>query len=249
VPQHRFVHFIENHDQVANSGDGSRVRTRTSPGRYRAMTALMILMPGVPMLFQGQEFGATTPFLYFADHNPELAAAVRKGRAEFVSQFASLATPAMTDTLAPPDDESTFARSKLDWTEFDRHVAWRRFFKDLLEVRAHDVAFASATPGDVDGAVLAHEAFVLRYFTGGSSDERLLLVNLGPDLIAPSLAEPLIAPPAGHEWRTRWSSESPDYGGAGSPEVVSVDGWRIAGHSAVVLRAEEIDGGHRANRR
>src|SRR5690606_19481079 len=63
-----FVNFIENHDQIGNTGDGSHMHRRTSPGRLRAMTAYTMLAPGTPMLFQGQEFGASTPFLYFADH-------------------------------------------------------------------------------------------------------------------------------------------------------------------------------------
>ena len=62
----------------------------TSPARWRAMTALLLLAPGTPMLFQGQEFSASAPFLYFADHDPELAEAVRKGRAEFLTQFPSI---------------------------------------------------------------------------------------------------------------------------------------------------------------
>ena len=74
-----FVNFIENHDQLANTGDGSRLRASTTAGRYRAMSALFLLMPGTPLLFQGQEFGASAPFLFFADHRPELAAAVQKG--------------------------------------------------------------------------------------------------------------------------------------------------------------------------
>ena len=77
----QFVTFIENHDQVANSARGERLRLLTSPGRYRAMTALLLLMPGTPMLFQGQEFGSTRPFLFFADHAGQLGKDVRKGRA------------------------------------------------------------------------------------------------------------------------------------------------------------------------
>ena len=70
---------LENHDQVANTLRGARLPTLTSPGRLRAMTALTLLAPGTPMLFQGQEFGSTRPFLYFADHDGELAKAVRDG--------------------------------------------------------------------------------------------------------------------------------------------------------------------------
>ena len=72
--------FLQNHDQIANSGRGCRVHELTSPGRYRAMTALLLLAPGTPMLFQGQEFAASTPFLYFADLAGELADAVDAGR-------------------------------------------------------------------------------------------------------------------------------------------------------------------------
>jgi 1,4-alpha-glucan branching enzyme len=84
------VTFAQNHDQVANTGSGDRVSRLTSPGRLRALTALLLLMPGTPMLFQGQEFEASTPFLFFADLGQELAETVRKGRAEFLRQFASL---------------------------------------------------------------------------------------------------------------------------------------------------------------
>ena len=246
LPSNAFVNFIENHDQVANTGDGSRVRTRTSPGRYRAMTALTLLMPGTPMLFQGQEFGASAPFLYFADHKPELAAAVRKGRAEFVSQFPSIAADDMLQRLAAPEDERTFLRCKLDWSEFHRHEAWRRLHADLIALRFGEAAFSSAAQTDVDGAVLAAEAFALRFFA--AAGDRLLLINLGPDLERPSFAEPLLAPPAGCQWQLQWSSEAADYGGGGTPTVSGADGWRMPGHAAVVLRPEKTNGGNRATR-
>ena len=232
-----FVNFIENHDQLANCGDGSRTHKTTTPGRYRAMSALFILMPGTPMLFQGQEFGASAPFRYFADHHPELAAAVQKGRAEFLAQFPSLASPEMQRRLPPPHDVHTFESTILDWREYETHVEHRRLYEDLLLVRKTDRVFADQTRGQVDGAVLAAEAFALRYFASDPADERLLCVNLGADLVAGSFAEPLVAPPDGFEWRVRWSSEDPQYGGTGTPEVVGQRGWKLPGHSAVLLEA------------
>jgi maltooligosyltrehalose trehalohydrolase len=243
-----FVNFIENHDQLANSGDGSRVRLRTTPGRYRAMTTLLLLMPGTPMLFQGQEFGATAPFHYFADHNPELAKAVQKGRAEFIAQFPSLASPELQERLPPPHALETFERCKLDWNEYDTHVTQRRLCEDLLALRRSEVAFHAQAPGAVDGAVLAAETFVLRFTTPHEQDERLLVVNFGPDLVADSFAEPLVAPPERSRWVVQWSSERPDYGGGGTPPVVTEQGWRIPGHSAIVLRPETDHGGDGANR-
>ena len=230
-----FVNFIENHDQLANCGDGSRLHTRTSPGRYRAMTALFILMPGTPMLFQGQEFGSSSSFQYFADHRPELAVAVQKGRAEFVAQFPSLASPEQQQLLPAPHDPRTFERSVLDWSEYESHTQHRRLHEDLLSLRRHHIAFSVQAEGAVDGAVLAAEAFVLHYSTEEPQDERLLIVNLGPDLVESSLPEPLLAPPEGFSWRVHWSSEAARYGGGGTTEAVTADGWRIPGHSAVVL--------------
>ena len=83
-----------------------RRHATTSPGRYRAMSALFILMPGTPLLFQGQEFGASAPFLFFADHRPELTLPVQEGRAEFLSQFPSLASAEMRKRLAMRYSES-----------------------------------------------------------------------------------------------------------------------------------------------
>lgn len=247
VPPAAFVNFIENHDQVANSGDGSRIHTRTSPGRYRAMTALLLLMPGTPLLFQGEEFGASSPFLYFADHEGGLALAVQKGRAEFVAQFPSLASAAAQAALPIPHDPATFERCKLRWDERDRHVTHRRLHEDLLALRRDDVAFHQQRPGAVDGAVLTDEAFVLRYTTPDPRDERVLVVNFGSDLDVPTFAEPLLAAPDGYVWTLRWSSEHPEYGGLGVPDVFSGARSEIPGHSATVLAPmESRHGGTRA---
>src|SRR6185436_9557828 len=90
LPARSFVSFLQNHDQVANSAAGLRLHELTDLGRLRALTALLLLGPATPMLFQGQEFGASAPFLYFADHGRELAEQVRRGRADFLKQFPSL---------------------------------------------------------------------------------------------------------------------------------------------------------------
>jgi maltooligosyltrehalose trehalohydrolase len=236
-----FVNFIENHDQVANSGDGSRLARKTTPGRFRALSALCLLMPGTPMLFQGQEFCSSQPFLYFADHKPELAAAVQKGRAEFVAQFPSLASAQMQAALAAPHDPDTFQRCKLDWSERQTHESTWRMHRDLLALRRTEVAFSQTARGRVDGAVLAAEAFVLHFEAERGEDERLLVVNFGADLVAASFAEPLVAPPAGMQYAVRWSSEDPEYGGVGTPEIVNADGFRIPGHAAMVLRPVPIE--------
>jgi len=234
LPRPAFVTFIQNHDQIANSGKGLRAHKLTSPGRHKAMTALMILGPGTPMLFQGQEFAADSPFHYFADHEPWLAEKVEEGRGEFLAQFPSLATPEMRACLMTPHSEETFRRCKLDHGQREAHSETWDLHRDLLRLRREDRVFSAQRVGGLDGAVLAEEAFVLRFF-GEDGDDRLLLVNLGRDLNLDVVPEPLLAPPLGKEWDLLWSSESNRYGGCGTAPVEARDAWHIPGHAAVVL--------------
>jgi maltooligosyltrehalose trehalohydrolase len=186
------------------------------------------------MLFQGQEFAASAPFLFFADHAVGLADAVRKGRVEFLAQFPGLATPEVRARLADPADPATFERCKLDLAERGRHVEAHRLHTDLLQVRRDDGVFGSRPHRHVEGAVLGPDAFVLRFF-GGSGDDRLLLVNLGPDLHLPEAPEPLLGPPEGRAWRLMWSSEDACYGGSGIGPVEHDRGWSLPGEAAVAL--------------
>ena len=231
------VNYLQNHDQVANSASGLRLAALTSPGRMRALTALLLLAPGTPMLFQGQEFAASSPFLFFADHHGELAAAVRRGRAEFVTQFPSIATPEAQARLADPCDRATFERCKLDDGERERNREAFALHRDLLRLRRDEPCFRAQRREDIDGAVLGAEAFVLRFFAP-DDDDRLLVVNLGRDLHAWPSPEPLLAPPAGTRWAALWSSEDPRYGGPGASDLETREGWRIPGHAASVLRPE-----------
>ena len=164
-----FVVFLQNHDQIANSGGGQRCHALASPGCLRAMTAYFLLMPGIPMLFQGQEFGASTPFFFFADHEGELAGAVRDGRREFLAQFPSLAGAEMQALLTDPGAIATFRRSVLDHGERQRHAAIYDLHRDLLALRREDSALGRR-PVCVDGAVLAEQAWMLRYFDEGGAE-------------------------------------------------------------------------------
>jgi maltooligosyltrehalose trehalohydrolase len=240
IPPAGFVNYIQNHDQIANSGSGLRLHCLTSPGRYRAVTALMLLAPGTPMLFQGQEFASSSPFLYFADHPPELAAAVRKGRAEFLTQLRSAATPEMQRLLPDPRSRETFERCKLDPSEREHHADVYALHCDLLRLRKEDGAFAGQRAGAFDAAVLGFEAFLIRFFNEKTGD-RLLLVNLGLDLHLRTAPEPLLAPPEKQCWKTLWSSESPRYGGSGTAPLETDEGWRIPGHAAVVLFPQPLE--------
>jgi len=229
-----FVNFIQNHDQIANSARGLRAHRLTSPARLRAMTALMLLMPGTPMLFMGQEFAASAPFHYFADHEAGLAEKVRRGRMEFLAQFRSIATRETRKRLPDPVSPETFERCKLDLSEREAHREVYELHRDLLSLRREDPVFSAQEPRALDGAVLSAEAFVLRFF-GPDGDDRLLVVNLGGDLGLNPAPEPLLAPPPGRVWRTLWSSEDYRYGGTGTPPLETRNNWCVPGEAAVAL--------------
>jgi len=235
LPPESFVLYLQNHDQIANTGRGERMQCLTSPGRLRAMTALLLLAPATPMLFQGQEFGASAPFYYFSDHDPELARLVKEGRTEFTRQFRSLATAEMQAQVQDPGNPSVFERCKLDLGERERHRPLYDLHKDLLRLRREDKVFAAQKPGGLDGSVLAEECLLLRFF-GEAGDDRLLVVNFGRDVHLDPAPEPLLAPPEGMVWDILWSSENPRYGGTGTPPPDSEDNWRMLGHAAVALR-------------
>jgi maltooligosyltrehalose trehalohydrolase len=235
LPPEAFVNFIQNHDQVANSARGERVHALSSPGIFRAITALLLLGPATPMLFMGQEFGASAPFLYFADMPESLAREVEKGRRKFLSQFRTLAEPEVQRLLARPDDPRTFQRCKLDFAERERHREIYRLHKDLLELRRNDGRLRLQIPRGLDGAVLGNRAFVLRFFSSPAGDDRLLLINLGCDIRYDPAPEPLLAPTDGDPWKILWSSENVAYGGNGTPPLENEDGWWIPGAAAILL--------------
>jgi len=240
LPAERFVTYLENHDQVANTARGARLATGVDAGRLRAMTALLLLGPSTPMLFQGQEWGSTRPFLYFADHDAKLAPKVAAGRLDFLSQFPSLASEAIRAQVPAPGAAETFAACKLDWSERERHASTVALHRDLLRLRREDPAFAAGRRELMHAAVLADQALALRFIS--PDGDRLLIVNLGRDLRLASVAEPLLAPPVGGRWRTAWSSEDPRYGGGGTAPVETDEGLRLPGHAAIVLAPQREQG-------
>ncbi len=236
----QFVNYLQNHDQVANSADGLRTHALSSPGRWRAMTALLLLGPQTPLIFQGQEFAASTPFFYFNDAPADEAESVRQGRARFLSQFRSLATAQMQERLVDPCDEATFERSRLELSERGSHPEAYALHRDLLRLRRDEQALRVGSRADFDATTLGPDALAIRYLADGQQ-ARLLVVNLDRDLRRPSIAEPLVAPPAGYRWNVAWSSEDPRYGGNGTPAVDTDEGWFIPGESAILFHPIRMD--------
>jgi maltooligosyltrehalose trehalohydrolase len=235
LPKPAFVNFIQNHDQVANSARGQRLQELVSAARIRALTGVLLLGPGTPMLFQGQEFASSAPFLFFADYEDKLAKSIRLGRRDFMKQWDSLRNPEMEPYFADPCSRQTFDRCKLDFSERESHRGWYDFHSDLLKLRREDKIISQQAKWGLDGAVLGPEAFLIRFFSPGFREDRLLVVNLGADLLLNQIPNPLTAAPDGREWHVVWSSEDPRYGGNCAVELPGRANWRIHGQSALVL--------------
>jgi maltooligosyltrehalose trehalohydrolase len=236
------VTFLQNHDQIANSGRGWRIHKLCSYGQYKAMTAVCLLGPGTPMLFQGQEFAASSPFVFFADHNGDLAEKVRAGRADFLHQWRSLAAGQLT--FDDPCSRETFEKCKLDLSERGKHAETSALHRDLLQLRKSEAVF-SRQDRQFDGAIVAPETVVARFFSEGYRDDRLLVVNLGVELHLNPSPEPLLGPPADTVWEIQWSTEDPHYGGNGTAPLDSELNWIIPAHAAVVLRPAKKKEGNR----
>lgn len=234
LPSWRFVSYLQNHDQVANSAHGLRLPQLTSPGRYRALTTLWLLGPATPMLFMGQEFASSTPFMYFADHEIDIAQLVREGRWEALRRFPRIAgREGAAVQLADPSSRNTFLTSKLDWSEREKNQADWVLHRDLLQLRKTDPTFSRQENAALQGAVIGDESFILRWVIGGS-DDRLLIVNLGRDAGWAPAAQPLIAAPQGFQWQLKFSSDDEIYGGSGTA-MLNTKSWYIPGHAAILL--------------
>ncbi len=240
LPATAFVHFLQNHDQVANSAAGARVDQMTSPGRLRAMTALWLLSPQTPLFFQGQEFAASSPFLFFADHEGDQARQVALGRGKFLSQFPSLKSPEAQNALPDPADRRNFERCRLDFSERQSHGRIYQLHQDLLRLRRDDPVFNRQRSDLLDAAPLGPDGLVIRFFEDQGCD-RLLVVNFGLDLHQTPCPEPLLALPRERNWQLLWSSNRFEYGGFGPLSPVTEEGWLIPGESASVLIAAPRD--------
>lgn len=141
LPPTAFVSFSQTHDQVGNRALGERLVQIAPAHRLRAVSACLLLAPAPPLLFMGEEFAATTPFLFFCDFGPELGAAVTRGRREEFRRFERFRDPEAQSRIPDPNEPATFARSKLRWEEPGRtpHAEWLAFYRELLALRSRHV--------------------------------------------------------------------------------------------------------------
>jgi len=141
LPPTAFVSFLQTHDQVGNRAFGERLHALAEPARERAALACLLLAPQIPMLFMGEEYAASTPFLFFCDFGAELAAAVREGRRAEFARFAAFGDPAARERIPDPGAPATFEASKLRWEERERtpHAERLALVRELIGLRRRHI--------------------------------------------------------------------------------------------------------------
>ena len=194
IPAWRFLGYLQNHDQIGNRAQGDRSSHLLDPDQLRLAAALVLTSPFVPMLFQGEEWGASTPFQYFTDHQDAgLGRAVSEGRR---SEFAYFGWG--PDDVPDPQDRGTFERSKLDWDELQRepHCSLLEWHRELIRLRRSHPDLGPGSFADLSVTF--------------SEDDRWLVIDRGAVVIAANLSGDKTAVPVNREISRVLASSPPD---------------------------------------
>jgi maltooligosyltrehalose trehalohydrolase len=212
IESEHFVHCISNHDQVGNRAYGDRLNKVVPAAAYRAASALLLTGPYTPMLFMGQEWAASTPFLYFTNHHDELGRGVTEGRRKEFADFSDFRDPKKRSRIPDPQALTTFTNSKLIWTELEQspHAETLRLYDDFLRFRRTKLQERSRDCWLV--AQVSRRAIALRYRRRKQGDILILAQLLADETILEPTNE-LVRPAQGRTWRFEISSNERTYGG------------------------------------
>jgi 1,4-alpha-glucan branching enzyme/maltooligosyltrehalose trehalohydrolase len=225
LPPQAFIAFLQCHDQIGNRAFGERITQIASGPAVRAAIAVVLLTPAIPMLFMGEEFGATSPFLFFCDFSGELGQAVTQGRRHEFARFTRFSGPAARLAIPDPNAEETFLASKLDWSTLDgaAEAAWLAYYRRLLKLRREVIMprLRGMEAGSGKAEIFAPSVLQVRWRLGDGSVLRLtanfaneearlpeskeipgeILFETMPENSAPCHLSP---------WEVRWTLQPPD---------------------------------------
>jgi maltooligosyltrehalose trehalohydrolase len=186
LPPTAFVLFLQNHDQIGNRAFGERLTTLAEPAALEAAIALLLLSPQIPLLFMGEEDASRTPFLFFTDHNAELAAAVRDGRRNEFARFPAFADPATRERIPDPNAPRTFEAS-VPHADPEAGLARRTLYRRLLALRQSEIVPRLDGASAIEARAIGERA-VRACWRLGDGAVLTLAMNLGQD------AAPVSAP-------------------------------------------------------
>jgi maltooligosyltrehalose trehalohydrolase len=231
LPPRAFCYCISNHDQVGNRAFGERLTASCPPAAYRAASALLCLVPYTPLLFQGQEWAASTPFLYFTDHHAELGRLVTEGRRREFKGFGAFADEASIQRIPDPQAETTFLASKLRWEEAvaGEHAAMRALYREALRLRREEPALRSHDRAQWHVLDFGEGKLALRFQSADGADKCLVLCNLverrataEENSVRDVLTHPHLHPGVGQHWDLIFDSNAAKFQGA-APAAAAED--------------------------
>ena len=229
-PAHAFVFCTENHDQVGNRALGERLAHLVDRERYLLASTVLLFAPETPMLFQGQEFAASTPFQFFTEHNEELGRLVTEGRRNEFKGFSAFADPKLRERIPDPQAEETFRRSTLVLAERERNRDVYELYRWLLHLRRDDPVLRVQDRLATRARAIGDDVLVVHRRHGEAA--RLLLVNFGDAPAGPGRgALGSLDPDGTVEWRVLW--QTPNV--ASPPDATDLAGLVVPPRSALIL--------------
>lgn len=155
LPPTAFIHFLQNHDQVGNRAIGDRLHTTADDETYRALTAMLLLAPQVPLTFMGDTYREESPFHFFSDYTGDLARSIRENRPPQAENFGGYPVGKSEQDIPDPNAESTFRESKLDWAKADEPQGkdWAAFVQRLIKIRRDKIIPHLPKAGGYSGKV------------------------------------------------------------------------------------------------
>lgn len=242
IPLHKFVHCIQNHDQVGNRAMGDRLHFEVDLASFRAGSALLLLSPATPLLFMGQEWGASAPFRFFTDHPSALGKAVTQGRRNEFRHFKAFSQPDAILSIPDPQALSTFVSSKLNWEERYRqpHAGILGLYRDLINLRKTEPALQGKLNSSFEVQALTEN--ILAVIRKAADDSSLLAVTClkGRKKVVAG-THSATQPPLGKRWDLLWTTEDAHFTDTPSSPLVTNENDNIAidfqGPCTVLFRA------------
>jgi maltooligosyltrehalose trehalohydrolase len=239
----KFVICVQNHDQVGNRALGERLHHQVDLASYRAAMALLLLAPETPLLFMGQEWAASTPFLFFTDHHEDLGRQVTEGRRREFQGFAAFSDPKAWERIPDPQAPATFEASRLNWDEVERepHASLRRLTRALLGLRRQEPAFRGSNRGSVWTAAAGESGVILARQGHGRALAMVLCQCRGSGTMDAVALKAAGFPGSARSWEVVLTTEDPEFSPDPAKPRVDVSGpWprvEFSGPGAVVLKA------------
>lgn len=240
IPLEKFVHCIQNHDQIGNRALGDRLNFTVAPASFRAASALLMVSPSTPLMFMGQEWGASSPFCYFTDHPEALGKLVTEGRRNEFRHFKAFTHPESRKLIPDPQALSTFEQSRLRWEERSRepHAGLLRLYQTLIELRKTESAWQNSESSSLAVESLGDNIVVLKR-QAQKADPILAVVCLKGQGRAILGTGSITKPPSGKQWKVFLTTEDASFTSSPlPPRVKDKENFAIEfqGPCAVFLR-------------